>query len=199
MTKRINQVAFICALIFSATVVITHLVKTELNWLSDTLSRYAIGDNGLIITIGFYCIGLTQVLLAISFKRAAGVAINKGPWLLCGAGLGVFIVALFPTQPPSADMLTRLPHIAGASAHFLLFPLAVLVLTPSLKVGHLKKYSFITGYVCLFFFVLLMVLFLMKPWVDIHFFGLLEKINIVMINAWLIVFSYNNDWYRAEE
>lgn len=198
MIKRTNQVAFICALIFSVTVVVTHLVKTELNWLHHTLSQYAVGDNGLIITTGFYCIGLTQLLLAISFKRIYGIATSKGALLLFGAGLGVFIVAFFPTQPSSANVLIRLPHIVGASAHFLLFPLAILVLTPSLQAGHLKKYSFITGYVCLFFFALLLVLFLMKPWVDVYFFGLLEKINIVMINAWLLVFSYRGSWYSAE-
>lgn len=187
--------AFICALIFTFSVVISHVLKTELNWVNDTLSQYALGYNGFIITIGFYCIGFTQVLLASSFMNLHRASTSKGSLLLFVAGLGIFIVALFPTQPASAEMIGRLPHIVGAGVHFLLFPLAVLVLTPSLHKGLLRRYSFITGYVSLLFFIILLVLFLIKPWFEIPFFGLLEKINVLIINTWLLVFSYNRSWY----
>ncbi|PHS72179.1 MAG: hypothetical protein COB22_05630 [Cycloclasticus sp.] len=189
MTKQLNLIAFVCAIVFSACVVIAHLINTELNWLSHTLSQYALGDKGLIITFGFYCIGLTQVLLAISFLSLRQKGISKGATLLFAAGIGVFIIALFPTQPPSVDILLRLPHIAGAISYFLLFPLAVLAISPGIKTAGLKKYSFVTGYACLVLFVLLLVLFIAKSWVDVPFFGLLEKLNILIINAWLIVFS----------
>lgn len=191
MIKTLNLMAFICALVFTFSVVISHALKTDLNWINHTLSQYALGDNGFIITFGFYSIGLTQVLLASSFMSLHRATTSKASLLLFAAGLGVFVVALFPTQPPSVEILERLPHIVGASAHFLLFPLAVLALTPSLHAGLLRSYSFITGYVSLFFFIVLLVLFLIKPWLDIPFFGLLEKINILMINVWLLVFSYN--------
>ncbi|MEW4982158.1 MAG: DUF998 domain-containing protein [Cycloclasticus sp.] len=199
MIKRLNLIAFFNALLFTMSVVITHLLKTELNWINHTLSQYALGEHGLIITVGFYCIGFTQVLLATSFMIFNQAAASRGALLLFAAGLGVFVVALFPTQPPSADMLTRLPHIAGASAHFLLFPLAVLALTPSLDAGRLKSFSFMVGYVTLIFFIVLLALFVMKPIIDTPFFGLFEKVNILIINIWLLVFSYDSNWYLSKE
>jgi len=199
MIRTLNIIAFICALAFTLSAIATHLLKTELNWLNQTLSQYALGEHGLIITVGFYCIGLTQILLAISFMIFNQATISKGALLLFTAGLGVFVAALFPTQPPSADMLTRLPHIAGASAHFLLFPLAVLALTPSLAAGRLKSFSWVVGYITLVFFIALLVFFVMKPMLNIAFFGLLEKLNIFIINSWLLVFSYNANWYLSKE
>lgn len=199
MIKIVNLMAFICALIFTSSVVISHALKTDLNWINDTLSQYALGENGFIITVGFYCIGLTQVLLASSFMSLHRASTSKGSLLLFAAGLGVFIVALFPAQPATVDMFTRLPHIVGASAHFLLFPLAVLVLRSSLHQGSLRRYSLITGRVCLCFFIVLLVLFFIEPWFGIPFFGLLEKVNILIINTWLLVFSYNTNWCFPEE
>ena len=199
MIRTLNIIAFICALAFTLSAIAAHLLKTELNWLNHTLSQYALGEHGLIITVGFYCIGLTQILLAISFMIFNQATISKGALLLFTAGLGVFVAALFPTQPPSADMLTRLPHIAGASAHFLLFPLAVLALTPSLDAGRLKSFSFMVGYVTLIFFIVLLALFVMKPIIDTPFFGLFEKVNILIINIWLLVFSYDSNWYLSKE
>ena len=194
MSRIFHLIAFFCALLFSLCFIITHLVKIDLDSISSSLSMYALGQYGFIITIGFYSIGLTQVLLSIPLLVDDRYLLQKGAMSLFCAGFAVFLVAYFPTKLPPANFLSQLPHVLGAGIQFLMFPLAAMMLSSNMVEGKLKLYSLITGCVTFVFFLIILVLFMsryhMSPPAELPFFGLLEKINIIVINLWLIVFSY---------
>ena len=190
MTRALNLVALLCALVFFFSIIIAHLLKPDLNWISQTLSMYALGDYGYIINTGFVCIGFTQILLAIALTMARPFNTTKAAGFLSAAGVGVLLVALFPTEAQPADLVSQLPHIAGAIMQFLLFPFAALAIARPMPAGPLKTYSLVTGYATMKLFIVILVLFFIKFTIDIPFFGLVEKIEILAINLWLITFAF---------
>lgn len=187
--NQIALLAFICAFFFTFTILFSHIVTENLSLLSNTLSRYALDQHGYILVLGFYAIGLTQLLLAIllfSGSKKPGV----DSICLALSGLGVIVVALFPTQLPPATVLERLPHITGAIMQFLFFPLAALALSSKMSHRPRKTYTRLTGSITGILFVIILVLFVSPSMKDFRYFGLIEKVDILVINFWLIFISF---------
>lgn len=168
-----------------------HIATEELTLLSDTLSRYALEEHGYVLTLGFYAIGLTQLLVAFLLfghaetKRPVAVSV-----FLILSGLGAIAVAFFPTLPPPATVIERLPHITGAVLQFLFFPLAALTLAPNMKTGSHKAYTWLTGSITGILFVIILALFVSPSMKDFSYFGLIEKTDILIINFWLIFATF---------
>jgi hypothetical membrane protein len=182
--------AFICAVFFTATIIFAHIATDNLELLSDTLSRYALDKHGFLLTIGFYTVGMTQLLIAFLLLRQAETKLSTAASIfLLFSGLGVIIVALFPTQLPPATIAERLPHIIGAIIQFLFFPLATLALAPAIIHRPYKIFTQLTGLVTAFLFVIMLILFFLPSMRDFAYFGLVEKTDILIINFWLIIIS----------
>lgn len=193
MTKSnfiLSSLAFYLSVYFLITIFYAHVVKLDLDIIDNTLSYYALGEHGLVLTTGFYSIGLSQVLLAKTFVSfAENSRLKLVAIFMFLAGLGAILVALFPKQPDTAELVERLPHIIGAITQFLFFPLAVLSLHSLLRPGALKRYTSITGYFTLVMFAVLLSLFILKSSLPVHGFGLLEKLNIFAITFWILFIS----------
>lgn len=191
MRTLIALLAFICAVFFTATITFSHIATEDLALLSDTLSRYALDKHGFVLELGFYAIGLTQLLLAFLLfghaetKRSIAVSV-----FLLLSGFGVIAVAFFPTLPSPATLMERLPHISGAVMQFLFFPLAALMLAPGMNTGLRMTYTRLTGSITGVFFVVMLALFLSPSMKDFSYFGLIEKTDILIINFWLIFMSF---------
>jgi hypothetical membrane protein len=190
MIRALNLVALLCALVFFSSIFVAHVLKPDLDWVSQTLSMYALDDYGYVINTGFICIGLTQILLATALFIGKPFDVTKAAGLLLGAGLGVLLVAIFPTKAHPADLVSQLPHIIGAIMQFLLFPFAALAIARAMNAGRFKSYSLVTAYATMKLFIVVLVLFFIKFTIDIPFFGLVEKIDILAINLWLIGFAF---------
>lgn len=183
--------SFVLAVFFSLTFVIAHVVTDNLAPLSNTLSHYALEEHGYIVELGFYAIGLSQLLLAfLLFSHIKTERLPLASIFLLLAGLGAIIVASFPTLPAPASLVSRLPHITGAMMQFSLFPLAALMLSRKLPVGPFKTYSQLTGIIAAVLFIVMLALFLSLSMKDFAYFGLIEKIDILVINFWLILLSF---------
>ena len=191
LRTHIALVAFICAVFFTATIIFAHIATEELALLTDTLSRYALDKHGFVLVLGFYAIGLTQLLLAFLLFGHAETkwSIAVSVFLLL-SGLGVVAVALFPTLPPPATLMERLPHILGAVMQFLFFSLSALALAPGMKTGSRKTYTRLTGSITGILFVIILALFVSPSMKDFSYFGLIEKADILIINSWLIIMSF---------
>jgi len=191
LRARIALVAFICAVFFTATIIFAHIATQDLALLTDTLSHYALDKHGLVLVLGFYAIGLTQLLLAFLLfghdETKWPIAVSV---FLLLSGLGVVAVALFPTLPPPATLMERLPHILGAVMQFLFFPLAALALATGMNTGPRKTYTRLTGSITGILFVIILALFVSPSMKDFSYFGLIEKADILIINFWLIIMSF---------
>jgi hypothetical membrane protein len=191
--------AFICAVFFTATIIFVHIATEDLTLLSDTLSRYTLDKNGFVLELGFYAIGLTQLLLACLLFGHAETKPAAASVFLMLSSLGVIAVAFFPTLPPPATVTERLPHILGAVMQFLCFPLAALTLAPSMNTGPRKTYTLLTGSITGLLFILILGLFVLPSMRDFSYFGLIEKVDILTINLWLIFMSFTLYKTRAGE
>jgi len=187
--SQIALLAFTCAVFFTFTILLAHLTTKDLNLLSDTLSRYALDEHGYILVLGFYAIGLTQLLLALLlFSGSKNTGFGSSCLVL--SGLGVIVVALFPTQLPPATIIERLPHITGAVMQFLFFPLAALALSSKMTACPRKTYTRLTGRITGILFIIILVLFVSPTMKDFGYFGFIEKADILIINFWLIFISF---------
>lgn len=183
--------SFVCAIFFTLTFVIAHVVTDNLNPLAKTLSLYALEEHGFIIELGFYAIGLSQLLLAfLLFSHIKTKRLMSGSLFLLLAGLGAIIVATFPTLPAPASIISRLPHIVGAMMQFFFFPLAALTLSRKITNSAFKTCTQLTGIVTTVLFVIMLILFLSPSMKDFSYFGLIEKTDILVINFWLILISF---------
>lgn len=191
---RNTTIAFlslICAVFFTLTIIFAHVTTDTLNFLSATLSRYALEEYGYILESGFISIGLTQLLLAFLLFNYINVKQLKPVSLfLFFAGIGVIVVAIFPTLPAPASIADRLPHIIGAVLQFFCFPVAVLKLSTKMARGTFKTYTWYTGIVTTVLFIAMLFLFVLPSMKDFAYFGLIEKTNILAINFWLIFMSF---------
>lgn len=190
MNSKFASFIFIISLIFLADVFLIHFIKSDLEWSMVTLSHYALGDFGYIINVGFYCFATAEIACAALLILNSPRSIVYSALFFTLAGIGALLVAVFPVQPPTADIATRLPHILGAIMQFMFFPLALFAIDSYLVDSHMKSYTRLTGYVTFIFFVILLSLFIVKSKYQFPYFGLLEKIDIVLITIWLIIFSY---------
>jgi hypothetical protein len=198
MIVVLKLLSLLCALVFFSSIFIAHLLKPELDWVSQTLSMYALGEYGYIINTGFFCIGTTQCLLALTLFLTRPFNVRLAATLLFGAGLGVYLVAIFPTQAQPTGLLSQLPHIVGASMQFLLFPLAALVISRNLSAGKMKTWTSISAYTTAKLFIVIIILFIIKFTIDIPFFGIIEKIDILVINLWLISFAFYSTRHNSQ-
>jgi hypothetical membrane protein len=171
--------------------VFAHAVTDNLSLVSDALSLYALEEHGFVLELGFYSIGLSQLLIAflllgyIQTKHLLACSL-----FLSLAGFGVIAVALFPTLPPPASINDRLPHIIGAIMQFFFFPLAALALSRNMNNGTFKTYTQVTGLITALLFVTMLVLFVLPSMKDFAYFGLIEKVDILTINLWLILTAF---------
>lgn len=189
--KLASWLALIFSVYFAISVIVAHITKTDLDFLKHTLSYYALGNKGLVLTVGFYSIGLSQILIAFMLVRTITTTrIKYAAVFLALAGVGAFLVATFPKQPDTADLILRLPHISGAIMQFLFFPVALLSLTRTLKPSKCRNYTLYTGIFTAVMFFVVLSLFILKSKINIPVFGLVEKIDILSITCWLIFISY---------
>lgn len=189
--KWLAYLALLGSWIYTVAFVTVHVVPTRMNLFSDTISMYALDRYGFVITFGFYCIGVTQLCLAlVLFNRY-----DQGRWkmisaMLLLAGVGMFVVAIFPTLPPPASIADRFEHLFGALLQFICFPIAVVLLARKLPKGFFQQYTWFTGVGSAALIVLMLALFLIPSLEDFAYFGFIEKIDVVMINFWLTAMSW---------
>ncbi len=158
--------ALVCALFFTLAIVLAHVITNNLSPLSNTLSLYALEEYGFILELGFYSIGLTQLLLAFLLFSHIGVkqALFISSFLIL-SGAGAIAVAVLPTLPPPASIVDRLPHIIGAVTQFFFFPLAALLLSAHMTGSVTKAYTRLTGFITAFFSICLIT----RMWMLVSF------------------------------
>lgn len=113
--------AFVLALAFCFAVVLVHIVRDDLSLWHRTLSIYAVGPAGWVLTLGFFCIAGTQLLIARHlYQRQESAGDRLAVALLVIAAIGIVLVAVFPYS-------VKLPHNTGAALQLGLFPVFLLL------------------------------------------------------------------------
>jgi hypothetical protein len=169
--------------------VVASLTTTGYSFISDSISRLALTRIGWLQTIGFLALGLLMevfvVGLLVSVRRARGLRPGIGLLLVCG--FGILMIAAFRMDPSGVSRtIEGTIHSAAAYTLALLFPIALLVLTPSLRSDPnwrgISVYTLVAGLLALALTLGLLLLPSMAGW-----FGLYERIMVGNLTIWVAV------------
>jgi hypothetical protein len=174
----LNLAATIFSIYFFLTVIMAHLLKRECILKRDSLSRYAIGKWGFMVTSGFIFIGLSQVIISWGFFNMGNII---PAILIFISAIGVWIVGLFRISEKRCLLLI---HETGATIYFLFFSLALLYFSLFLSKN---IFTLVIGGL-----TLILLLGMKWSYPDRYKknskFARIQKINILFINIWLILF-----------
>lgn len=155
----------------------------------DSVSSLALTPIGWLQSIGFVAMGLLLEIfvagLLFNIHRARGFHVSIGLLIFCGFGL--LLIGAFRMDPTGAPRtIEGIIHSATAYALSWSFPIAILLLTPSLKSDRNWKnifvYTLVAGVLALALAVVLLCLPDQTSW-----FGLYERILVANVMIWVEV------------
>lgn len=175
-------VAVFAAAYFCFSFLLLHIVRDDLSLWHTTLSIYAVGPAGWVLTLGFYAIALTQCLIAYryyQFRRSRGDLVTAGTLAL--AAFGIMLVALFPYT-------IKQPHNIGAVLQLGLFPVSLSLRVILRRDDVLRIFSLIVALLCNLGFLLMLTDGVVEQ--DLYSLGFVEKAEIVCIALWSLCYSW---------
>ncbi len=159
--------------------------------IQHSISSLALTRLGWIQTIGFLALGLfTEVFVAGLFFSIRGVrGFGFAAALLVCFGFGMLLVGAFRTDlPGQPHTVEGTIHIVAATTTFWIFPVAVLLMVPSLRKDRywrrLAIYTVIASIIAL-------VLLVAKFWLpdELSWFGLYERMLVANEVIWVEVMA----------
>ena len=174
---------------FIMSFIIIQVSNPELNWIRYPLSRYYYTSDGYVLVTGLFFIGFCEILTAqlIYIERVPG-----SRWigiLVLLMGISAFIIAVFPMNLFPEKSLHGFIHMAAAAIQFFLFPIS------AIGYGFLKGRSnfnyfhiFYGTASSLILMNILRILLTLEPSGQ-NFYGLFQKIYILLIVIWLAIIS----------
>ena len=155
--------------------------------ISDSISSLALTRLGWLQTVGFLMMGLlVEVFVAglfFNIRRARGFHLGIG--LLVCLGFGLLLIGAFRMDPVGAQHTVEgMIHSATAYALSLVFPIAILLLAPSLKSDPNWKGTFVYTLVA---GVLALALTMGLLWLPdrMGWFGLYQRIVVANVITWV--------------
>lgn len=169
-------------LVFCFAFVLVHIVRDDLSLWHRTLSIYAVGPAGWVLTLGFFSIAGTQLLIAFrlhQWRQSTGDLLTVAVLVL--AAIGILLVAIFPYP-------IKLPHNTGAALQLGLFPVFLLLRATLRRDDPLGTFTLICATLSTAFFLLL--IWNGQTDYDLGSVGMAQKAQIIVNTLWLVVFSW---------
>jgi Protein of unknown function (DUF998) len=145
--RRFRTAAFLALLTivgmgyYLSSVVAAHLLRPDIDPVSEPVSNYAVGPYGFGIAIAIFALGVGSLALVLGLHL--GIAppgmSRVGLLLLALYGVGQLGVALFPIDAEGAQTTTGLIHNIAGNISFFCFPPAAILL--SLSMGKDERWS----------------------------------------------------------
>jgi len=120
---------------FLASITALHFLRTDCDPATETVSQYAIGSYGYLMTSAFLSLGPSVFALAVGLWQHVTPRPRYGSLLLAVAGFCILLVAAFPVDPgPDAMPVTETAHDSAFMASWVFTTAAMVILT-----GHFKQ------------------------------------------------------------
>ncbi len=192
INKNIRIIAALALLMnlgFIITFILIQVTNPELNWMRYPLSRYYYEPDGYILVTGLFLIGICEILTAgLIYSENT----SKNRWLaiiVLFMGISAFLIAVFPMNLFPEKSLHGFIHMVAAAFQFFLFPIS------TIGYGFLKGRSNF-NYFHIFYGIasslilmnILRILLTLEP-TEQNFYGLFQKIYILLIVIWLAIIS----------
>lgn len=135
LSRLLSAIAFSYFTYFFASVTVLHFLRTDCDPTTETVSQYAIGPYGYLMTSAFLSLGPSVSALAFGLWRYVTPRPRYGSLFLAAAGFCVLLVAVFPVDPGSDAMpASEATHDAAFMASWVFTTIAMVILT-----GHFKQ------------------------------------------------------------
>ncbi len=175
-------------LIFIATDISLGLTVPGYNFIKDSISSLAWAPLGWLQTLKFMAMGLLLELfvagLFLSVRRQRGFGL--GIIILMLFGFGLLLIGAFHTNPsPDVSTIEGVIHAYAAKFIFWFFPLAALLISPSLRKDPYWRPLFFYTIGAAIFSVALMISSIPFP-TDSGWFGLFERILVADVIIWVL-------------
>ena len=109
-------------------------MRTDCDPTTKTVSQYAIGPYGYLMTSAFLSLGPSLFALSLGLWQNVTPQPRAGSLLLAAAGFCILLIGIFPAVPgPDAMPATEAAHNAAFMASFVFTTAGMVVLT-----GHFK-------------------------------------------------------------
>ncbi len=167
------------------------------NLVRDSISSLALTSMGWIQTIGFLAIGLlVEIFVAgLLFKIRPRRGFRPSIAILVLFGFGLLLIGAFRTDPVgvSPHTVEGMIHSVAATTVFSIFPIACLLISPSLKSDPSWKILFRYTVVACIIAALLVItgIWLPDQW---SWFGLYERILVLNMVLWVEVMAIRLLW-----
>jgi hypothetical protein len=181
--KYTKIAAFIFICIFAAVSICIHFLRPDLYFLKYPLSRYTIGAYGFILSSGFVCFALSEILLGFNILTIND-KLNPQTVLLIIAATGVLLATFFSMDLNHKPSLGGNLHFTGAIIQFTAFPVFSFLLYKRPFMVLLKKYALLVSLITFLLCILMSVSIILKN--DLLF-SLSEKTDILVFTVWLLV------------
>jgi len=157
----------------------------------DSISSLALTPMGWVQTIGFLAIGLlVEVFVAgllFNIRRRRGLGSSVG--LLVCFGFGLLLIGAFRTDPVGAPhTIEGTIHSVAVTTVFWLFPVAILLLAPSLRNDPYWKDTFVYTVVTSVLALALIIGWVCLP-AQLTWFGLYERVLVANTVIWVEVIA----------
>lgn len=177
-----------CFLTFTALVIALHVLRPQPNPLSQTISNYAVGPDGFLMTMAFLLRALGAICLTIGL--AVGTTRSSRSWvglvMLALFTACSFLVAIFPAVPETASLQFRI-HSLSALVGFGSLASAAPVWAQRWRKEGLRRKRALVSLVLGLGMLFSLVGFLVSP---AGFTGLAERVLEVIMILWLCFMAW---------
>jgi hypothetical protein len=179
--------------VLGATDISTALITPAYSLIRDSISSLALTPLGWVQTIGFLAIGLLiEIFTAGLLYNVRRVRLFRlGIALLVLFGFALLLIGAFRTDPLGAERtIEGRIHGLAATTAFWIFPIAILVISPSLRSDPdwkgIFRYTIIAGVLAV---ALVMTIGALPD--SLSWFGLLERLLVLNMIIWVEVAAIN--------
>ncbi|MCI0437942.1 MAG: DUF998 domain-containing protein [Chloroflexi bacterium] len=165
-----------------------HLLRPEIDPVSKSVSHYAIGPYGHLLTVALFAVGVGALVLACLLYRAVSPRSSLGSLLLAISGAGMFIVAGVPTDIAENSMpVSEYVHNVSFMVSYLTLAGSMFAFTRSFRRDRRWQVLYSVSAWLSLLVLLELGVFLaanLTSWV-----GIAQRFAILTVNAWLLMVS----------
>ncbi len=169
--------------------VLVHITNSDINPVRFPLSRYGIAPNGYLLSIGLFMIGLAEIITGILIYNVDSIYRKWLMFLLLFIGVTAFITAILPMDIEPVRTIPGTIHNYTAGIQFVLFPVAALLYGFRHRSFSARLFSISIGFTVVIILPFITFTVFTENPVIFPFYGLLQKVYILMILLWLGVIA----------
>lgn len=185
--SKLSLFSFIGAAYYFLSIFLVQFLRTDRNFIRDSLSSYAVGHMGFVLEIGFVLVTITELTISFNLFK---IGHKFSSFLLFLCGLGGFLIFSFPSAPICPQTLNDRLHVIGCIPHFLLFPWVIFFVGQKSSLNSFKNFSIFMFSIIFILEVVVTVFFFGHSQIGFNYFGIIEKILCIFNTIWLLTISY---------